>query len=204
MDAADSGFLKSEIVLVLSNVRDAPALERAARRGIRCEFIESKEFEGVAAERLKEERVDLVCLAGFMRVLSGEFIRRVGVPILNVHPSLLPAFPGLRAQRQALAHGVRITGATVHLVDERVDHGPIVIQAAVPVLQDDDEESLSERVLREEHRIYPLAVRWFAEGRVRLEGRRVILHSTPHGRFSVRNPDASEPGDRPLSGEETA
>ncbi|MFQ5693867.1 MAG: phosphoribosylglycinamide formyltransferase [Nitrospinota bacterium] len=189
LDAAESGALGAEVVLVLSDVRDAQALERAARRSIPHRFIERGEFEEVALSILKEAGVDLVCLAGFMRILSADFIHRAAVPILNVHPSLLPSFPGLRAQRQALAYGVRITGATVHLVDEEMDHGPIVVQAAVPVLQEDDEESLSERILREEHRIYPLAVRWFAEGRVRVEGRRVILRDAGQDGFAVCNPD---------------
>ncbi|MFQ5911631.1 MAG: phosphoribosylglycinamide formyltransferase [Nitrospinota bacterium] len=189
MDAADSGFLKAEIVCVLSDVREAKALERAARRGIPSRSIERGEFERTALQILNEFRVDLVCLAGFMRILSGEFIEKAGVRILNVHPSLLPAFPGLRAQRQALEHGVRITGATVHCVDEQVDHGPVIVQAAVPVFQDDDEATVSERILREEHRIYPMAVRWFAEGRIVLEGRRMVLQNASQAEFSVRNPD---------------
>ncbi len=189
IDAADKGLWKAEIVSVLSDVRDAKALERAARKGIPGQFIKPKEFEKTTLKILKEAGVGLVCLAGFMRILSGGFIRRAGAPILNVHPSLLPSFPGLRAQRQALDYGVRITGATVHLVDEQVDHGPIVVQAAVPVLPDDNEATLSMRILREEHRIYPMAVRWFSEGRVSVRGRRVILRDAPGAGFSVRNPE---------------
>ena len=175
MDAADTGYLKAEIVAVLSDVQGARALERASQRGLSNRFLEPKAFEGAALEILKESAADLVCLAGFMRILGGEFIHLCGVRILNVHPSLLPAFPGLRAQRQALKHGVRVSGASVHLVDAQVDHGPIIAQAPVPVFADDDEEILSERILREEHRIYPMAVRWFAEGRVSIEGRCVRI-----------------------------
>ena len=130
-------------------------------------------FDEAVAAVLDEHAVELVCLAGYMRVLSPEFVRRYPGAILNVHPALLPAFPGLHAQRQALEHGVRVAGATVHLVDEGVDTGPIVLQAAVPVLADDTEETLTARILVEEHRLYPEAIRLFAEGRVEVSGRRV-------------------------------
>jgi phosphoribosylglycinamide formyltransferase-1 len=123
---------------------------------------------------LQRRQVDLVCLAGFMRLLSAGFIRQFPNRILNIHPSLLPAFPGLDAQHQALAYGVKITGCTVHFVDEELDAGPIVIQASVPVLADDDVETLSARILKEEHRIYPEALRIVLSGRFRIEGRRVI------------------------------
>jgi phosphoribosylglycinamide formyltransferase-1 len=191
MDAVDAGSLKAEIVWALSNVKDAKALERAGARGIPNQFLEPKSFEDVALKLLSEAGVDLICLAGYMRILSAGFIHQAGVPILNVHPSLLPSFPGLHAQRQALAYGAQITGATVHLVDERVDHGPIIIQSAVPIYQDDDEDSLSGRILREEHRIFPLAVKWFAEGRVRVEGRRVVIQDSERSQFSVTNPGIS-------------
>ncbi|MEK7838806.1 MAG: phosphoribosylglycinamide formyltransferase, partial [candidate division NC10 bacterium] len=127
----------------------------------------------------EERRVGLVCLAGYMRILSPVFVRLFEGRLLNIHPALLPAFPGLHAQRQALEHGVRIAGATVHFVDEGVDTGPIVLQAAVPVRQDDTEASLSDRILAEEHRIYPEAIRLFAEGRLRLEDRRVRILEEP-------------------------
>ena len=175
MEAAGTGYLKAEIAVVLSDVQSAQALERASQRGLPARFLEPEAFEDAALEILRNPAVDLVCLAGFMRILSGDFIQQCGVPILNVHPSLLPAFPGLRAQRQALKYGARVSGATVHLVDEQVDHGPVIAQAPVPVFEDDDEESLSERILRQEHRIYPMAVRWFAEGRVSVEGRSVRI-----------------------------
>jgi phosphoribosylglycinamide formyltransferase-1 len=191
MDAADAGSLKAEIAWVLSNVKDAKALERAAARGLPHQFLESKTFEEVALKLLSEAGVDLICLAGYMRILSADFIHRAGVPILNVHPSLLPSFAGLHAQRQALEYGAQLTGATVHLVDEQVDHGPIIIQSAVPIYPDDDEDSLSGRILREEHRIFPLAVKWFAEGRVRMEGRRVVIQDSERPQFSVANPGIS-------------
>ena len=189
MDAADSGYLKSRIALVLSNVADAGALVRSQRNRIPSRYIPQKFFEREALSALREASVDLVCLAGFMRILSGDFIRAASVPILNVHPSLLPAFPGLNAQKEALESGVRVSGATVHLVDELVDHGPIVSQAPVPVFEKDDVESLSERILREEHRIYPMAVRWFAEGRIRIESDRVLMDNLPpdtnHGNLAT-------------------
>lgn len=179
MEAAGTGYLKAEIAVVLSDVQSARALERASQQGLAARFLEPEAFEVAALEILRNAAADLICLAGFMRILSGDFIQQCGVPILNVHPSLLPAFPGLRPQRQALEHGARVSGATVHLVDERVDHGPVIAQTPVPVFQDDDEESLSERILRQEHRIYPMAVRWFAEGRVLVEGRRVRIAGAP-------------------------
>jgi phosphoribosylglycinamide formyltransferase-1 len=179
MEAAGTGYLKAEIAVVLSDVQSAQALERASQQGLSARFLEPEAFEDAALEILRNPAVDLVCLAGFMRILSGDFIQQCGVPILNVHPSLLPAFPGLRAQRQALKYGARVSGATVHLVDEQVDHGPVIAQAPVPVFEDDDEESLSQRILRQEHRIYPMAVRWFAEGRVSVEGRSVRIAAAP-------------------------
>ena len=126
------------------------------------------------AALLKESNLDLICLAGYMRVLTGEFVRQFPNRILNIHPSLLPAFPGLDAQYQALAHGVKVTGCTVHLVDENLDSGPILLQAPVPVLDDDTVETLSERILREEHRIYSEAIAWMIAGNFRIAGRRVI------------------------------
>jgi phosphoribosylglycinamide formyltransferase 1 len=128
---------------------------------------------------LEERRVGLVCLAGYMRLLSAEFVAHFAGRLLNIHPSLLPAFPGLHPHRQALAHGVRVSGATVHFVDEGVDTGPVVLQAAVPVEPDDTEESLAARILVEEHRIYPEAVRLFAEGRLEIRGRRVDIRERP-------------------------
>ncbi len=172
----------AEIAIVISNREGAPGIERARARGIKTLVIPSKGLEREAYDRqvvaaLQEKKVDLVCLAGFMRLLSPYFIAAFPGRILNIHPSLLPAFPGLEAQRQALGYGVKFTGCSVHFVDENLDAGPIVAQAVVPVRDDDTAESLSERILREEHRIYSEAVRVVLEGRFRIQGRRVILSS---------------------------
>jgi phosphoribosylglycinamide formyltransferase 1 len=168
------------IVLAVSNREGAPGIEKARARGIPARVIPSKGLEREAYDRLLiealgEARVDLVCLAGFMRLLSAGFVEAFRNRILNIHPSLLPAFPGLEAQRQALEHGVKFTGCTVHFVDENLDAGPIVLQAVVPVRDDDTAESLSARILVEEHRIYSEAVRIVLEGRYRIDGRRVLL-----------------------------
>jgi len=179
VDAAHRGALGGEIAVVVSNVEDAPALERAARAGIPTLFRDHRgrpreEFDGEIVSLLRGHGAELVCLAGYMRLLSPGFLRAFPGRVLNVHPSLLPAFPGLEAQRQALEAGVRLSGATVHLVDEGVDTGPILLQEAVPVLAADTVESLSARILEAEHRLYPRAVRAMLEGRVRFEGGRVI------------------------------
>jgi len=167
------------IAIVLSNRENAPGLERARARGIAARAIPSKGLEREAYDKLvvvalKEAGVDLVCLAGYMRLISAYFVSAFPNRILNIHPSLLPAFPGLEAQRQALEHGAKISGCTVHFVDENLDAGPIVIQAAVAIEDGDTVETLSAKILREEHRIYAEAVRTVLEGRFRIEGRRVI------------------------------
>jgi phosphoribosylglycinamide formyltransferase-1 len=179
LDAIAGGRCPARVAVVVSDRKDAPALDRARRAGTRAVYLDPHAFpdrvafdEAVAAV-LDEHGVALVCLAGYMRILSPEFVRRYRARILNVHPALLPAFPGLHAQRQALEHGARVAGATVHLVDEGVDTGPIVLQGAVPVLDGDTEETLSARILVEEHRLYPEAIRLFAEGRLEVTGRRV-------------------------------
>jgi len=173
----------AEIALVVSNRDGAPGIERARRRGIEARVIPSKGLEREAYDRLvaaalMEKKVDLVCLAGYMRLLSPYFIATFPNRILNIHPSLLPAFPGLEAQRQALEHGAKFSGCTVHFVDENLDAGPIVLQAAVPIEDRDTVETLSERILREEHRIYSEAVRIVLEGRYRIENRRVLITSS--------------------------
>ena len=175
----------AEIAIVISHREGAAGIQRARARGIPAEVIPSKGLEREAYDRqvvsaLQAARVDLVCLAGYMRLLSPHFIQAFRGRILNIHPSLLPAFPGLEAQRQALDHGVKIAGCTVHFVDENLDAGPIVLQSAVPVRDDDNEESLSSRILAEEHRIYTEAVRIVLEGRYRIEGRRVIILAPEH------------------------
>jgi phosphoribosylglycinamide formyltransferase-1 len=175
-----SGALDAEIAAVLSNKPGAPGLEKARELGFEALSLPSKGLDREAYDRqliaaLNERRVDLVCLAGYMRLLSPAFIRAFPERILNIHPSLLPAFPGLDAQHQAFEYGVKISGCTVHFVDEHLDNGPIVLQAAVPVRQDDTAETLAARILAEEHRIYSEAIRIVLEGRYRIEGRRVVL-----------------------------
>jgi phosphoribosylglycinamide formyltransferase 1 len=172
----------AEIAIVVSNRESAQGVARARDRGIPAQVIPSTALQREAYDKmvvaaLREREVDLVCLAGYMRLLSPHFVAAFPNRILNIHPSLLPAFPGLEAQRQALEHGVKFTGCTVHFVDENLDAGPIVVQAVVPVKDCDTVETLSERVLREEHRIYSEAVRIVLEGRYRIEGRRVLI---PH------------------------
>jgi phosphoribosylglycinamide formyltransferase-1 len=170
----------TEIALVVSNREGAQGIDKARARGIETCVIPSKGLEREAYDKLvvaalKEKKVDLVCLAGYMRLLSPYFVSAFPGSIVNIHPSLLPAFPGLESQRQALEHGAKFSGCTVHFVDENLDAGPIILQAVVPILDDDTESTLSERVLREEHRIYSEAVRIVLEGRYRIEGRRVLI-----------------------------
>jgi len=169
----------AEIAVVISNREGAPGIERARSRGIATGVIPSKglqreEHDRLVVAALEEAGVDLVCLAGYMRLLSPYFIQKFPQRILNIHPSLLPAFPGLEAQRQALEYGVKVTGCTVHFVDENLDAGPILAQAMVPVLDGDTVETLSARILAEEHRVYTEAVRLVLSGNYRIEGRRVI------------------------------
>lgn len=180
IDAARRGELGGAIGVVFSNVEDAPGLERARRAGIPVAFRDHRgrareAFDAEVVGILQAHGVDLVCLAGYMRLLSPLFVRAFNGRILNVHPALLPAFPGLHAQRQAFEHGVKLSGATVHLVDEQLDAGPILAQEAVPVLASDSEETLSARILEAEHRIYPRAVRAMLEGRLSVTGRRVLV-----------------------------
>ncbi len=181
-DSIQQGRLPARIEVVVSNLASASGLEKARRRGLKTLILPSR---GVAREdydrslvyELKRHRVDLVCLAGFMRILSPRFVRSFPNRILNIHPSLLPAFPGLHPQRQALEYGVRFSGCTVHFVDEGVDSGPILLQAVVPVLESDDEESLAARILAEEHRLYPQVIGMLVRNELRLVGRRVVRRS---------------------------
>jgi phosphoribosylglycinamide formyltransferase-1 len=178
-DQVAGGRIQAEIAVVISNRPEARGLEAACRRGLNAVCIPSKGldrevYDRLLIQELESNRVDLVCLAGFMRLLSASFVRAFPQRILNIHPSLLPAFPGLDAQKQALEHGVKISGCTVHLVDEFLDAGPIILQAAVPVLDEDTAESLSARILAEEHRTYSEAIQIMLSGNFRIEGRRVI------------------------------
>lgn len=179
-DAARDGAIpEAEVAVVISNSSEAKGLEHARQRGIATfvhdhRGVSREEHDRRMAEELRQRGVELVCLAGYMRLLSPWFIAEFENRILNVHPSLLPAFPGLDAQKQAFDYGVRATGCTVHLVDRELDHGPIVKQAVVPVLSTDTVDTLSERILAQEHRIYPEAVALILGGNYRLEGRRLI------------------------------
>jgi phosphoribosylglycinamide formyltransferase-1 len=178
-DNVQGGRLAAEIAVVISNRPEARGIEAARSRGLPAVALPSggvarEEYDHRIVAELQRHRVDLVCLAGFMRLLSAEFCRAFPLRVLNIHPSLLPAFPGLHAQRQALEHGAKISGCTVHFVDEHLDAGPIILQAAAAVLDDDTEETLAARILAEEHRIYSEAIALVLSGRWRIEGRRVI------------------------------
>lgn len=169
----------AEIATVISNREGAPGIDRAKARGISTRVLPSKGLERETYDRqvvavLDEHKVDLICLAGYMRLLSPYFVAKFPNRILNIHPSLLPSFPGLESQRQALEYGVKFAGCTVHFVDENLDAGPIIVQAVVPVEDDDSEASLSERILKQEHRIYSEAVRIVLEGKYKIAGRRVL------------------------------
>lgn len=178
-DSISEGRLNAEIALVISNRVDAPGIAAARERGLNAQALASQGLDREIYDRqlihvLRENNVDLVCLAGYMRLLSGHFIREFRGKIVNIHPSLLPAFPGLDAQHQALEHGVKFSGCTAHFVEEGLDSGPIIRQAIVPVEDGDTVESLSARILIEEHRIYSQAIALVLSGKFRIEGRRVI------------------------------
>lgn len=181
MDAGRNGTLAIKIVAVGSDYVGAGALQRAAEAGISTVVFQAEDYSNRQAQEedilgwLREKQIELLLLAGYMRVLGPQFMSQVKIPVLNIHPSLLPAFPGLHAQRQALEYGVKVSGCTVHFVDEGLDSGPIILQEAVPVLAEDTEESLSQRILAAEHRLYPEAVRLLSLGRVKRIGRRVQI-----------------------------
>src|SRR5574341_935965 len=185
LDACEAGAIPARVRIVVSDAAAAHALERARRHGVEVRYLDPKAhatreaFDRTVIAVLQEAEVNLVCLAGFMRLLGKEFVAAFRNRIMNIHPALLPAFPGLHGQRKALEYGVKVSGCTVHFVDEGTDTGPIIIQAAVPVFDDDTEETLSARILRHEHRIYPEAIRLFAEGRLEVRGRRVLVHGAP-------------------------
>lgn len=181
-DSVQAGRIAAEIAIVISNRTDAPGIESARRRGLEARVIPSKgkvreqhDAEVVAA--LQEKHVHLVCLAGYMRLLSPWFVQQFPNRILNIHPSLLPAFPGLEAQKQAFDYGSKVSGCTVHFVDEHLDHGAIILQKSVPVLDSDDEHTLATRILEQEHIAYTEAINIVLEGNYELSGRRLIVHS---------------------------
>jgi phosphoribosylglycinamide formyltransferase-1 len=181
IDQIEQGRLQAEIKVVISNNPEAYALERAARRHLavqvvnQLDFQKREDFDRQMTAALQACDVELVVLAGFMRVLTPLFLGSFPGRIMNIHPALLPAFPGLHVQQQALDYGVKFTGCTVHFVDEGVDTGPIIIQAVVPVFDDDTADTLAARILREEHRIYPQAIQLYAEGRLAVQGRKVVV-----------------------------
>ncbi|MBI4211949.1 MAG: phosphoribosylglycinamide formyltransferase [Deltaproteobacteria bacterium] len=183
LDASQSGQLDAQVAVVISDNIHAQALDRARKMGIpavvceRSHFASKEAFEQSIVKELHRHHVELVCLAGFMRLIGKTLLTAYPHKILNIHPALLPAFPGLSAQSQALDYGVKVAGCTVHIVDDRVDHGPIILQSAVEVRDDDTVDALSARILEEEHRIYPQAIQLFAENRVRMEGRHIKLRS---------------------------
>ena len=181
-DNIAAGKIRAEISIVISNRADAAGLEEARKRGLETRLIASKglereQYDRMVVDVLKEKKVDLVCLAGFMRLLSAYLVSNFPNLILNIHPSILPSFPGLEAQHQALQHGVKYSGCTVHFVDENLDAGPIVAQAIVPILDEYTAETLSARILKEEHRIYTEAINIVLSGNFKIEGRRVIQAS---------------------------
>ncbi len=185
LDTCASGSIPAQVAVVISNVAGAGALQRAGKAGVPAVLLAHKAYpsrdayDAEIVAILRRHQVDLVCLAGFMRLIGPALLSAFQNRILNIHPALLPAFPGLHAVRQALNAGVRVSGCTVHIVDEGTDTGPIVIQAAVPVLDGDTEESLAARILAQEHRCYPRAIALMAQGRVRIEGRRVRVDAKP-------------------------
>jgi len=179
IDSIDREELDAHLSIVISNTKDAMALKRAEKHGIKTIFIDpstylsSKEYDKALVLKLKEFSIDLICLAGYMLILGEEVIQTFEKKIINIHPSLLPAFPGLNAQKQAINHGVKFSGCTVHFVDSGVDSGPIILQTVVPVYDNDDEKSLSKRILEQEHYLYPKAIKMIQEKKIRLNGRTV-------------------------------
>jgi len=197
IDASEKGEIPCTVGIVISNKADAYGLVRAKKHGIPTEVVDHRsfpgreEFDAKLVEILRGSGAELVCLAGFMRVLTPVFVRAFPNRILNIHPALLPSFPGTHGPRQALSYGVRFSGCTVHFLDEGVDTGPVIVQAVVPVYDDDTEETLAARILVQEHRIYPMAIRLFFAGKLNLEGRRVKVIGEPKiPEFFHRNPDA--------------
>ena len=183
IDSIDREELDAHLSIVISNTKDAMALKRAEKYGIKTFFIDpstylnSKEYDKALVLKLKEFSIDLICLAGYMRILGEEVIQTFEKKIINIHPSLLPAFPGLNAQKQAIEHGVKFSGCTVHFVDSGVDSGPIILQTVVPVYHNDDEKSLSKRILEQEHYLYPKAIKMVKENQIKINDR-TVTHKT--------------------------
>lgn len=198
IDAIEAGTVSATIAVVLSNKRDALGLERARKHGLTDVFLDPKPFAGqpdsreaydrAVLEVLRKHDVDLVLLAGYMKIVTPVLVKAFENRMMNIHPSLLPSFPGLEVQKKAIEHGCKIAGCTVHFVTEGLDEGPIIIQAAVPIHEDDTPDSLAARILEQEHQSYPRAVQLFAEGRLRVEGRRVIVAEAHYPTAGFRNP----------------
>lgn len=197
IDHIEKGTLPAQIKIVVSNNSQAYGLTRAKKHGIPCavvnhqDFASREEYDRELIRILQDANVDLIALAGFMRILTGSLLRAFPQKIINIHPALLPAFPGTHVQQKALDYGVKFSGCTVHFVDEGVDTGPIIIQAVVPVLAGDTAETLAARILKEEHKIYPEAIRYFAEGRIIKNGRHVKIKN-------IKKPDATTMHNPPL------
>lgn len=180
-NAVKKGTINADMSLVFSNKKEAPGLLHAKKRGLKTLYLNPKEFnskvdyDNKIMDEIKKRNIDLICLAGYMKILTPGFCNEFENHIMNIHPALLPSFPGLHVQKKALDWGVRYSGATVHFVTADVDMGPIILQAVVPVLQDDTEESLSDRILEQEHKIYPEAVKLYFEGKLLIKGRKVFI-----------------------------
>jgi len=198
IDAVEAGQVQANIVAVISNKKEAVALERARRHGLPDVFVDPKPFAGLPDSRaaydralleiLEKNQVELVLLAGYMKIITAVLVNAYANRMMNIHPSLLPSFPGLDVQKKAIDWGCKLAGCTVHFVTEGVDEGPIILQAAVPILDDDTPEILAARILVQEHKIYPRAVRLFAEGRLRVEGRRVVIDGAKHEGQAIISP----------------
>ncbi|PLX97390.1 MAG: phosphoribosylglycinamide formyltransferase [Desulfuromonas sp.] len=194
IDGCQQDTLDAEIALVVCNNPGAGALKRAEAAGIRniCinhrDFSERADFDRAVVTALQDAQVELIVLAGFMRIISAVFLEAFPQRIINIHPALLPAFPGLHVQQKAIEYGARFSGCTVHFVDDGVDTGPIIVQAVVPIHSDDTEETLSARILEQEHKIYPQAIQWFAQDRVKLEGRKVVITDAERPQQALINP----------------
>lgn len=194
IDSIEAKRLDARIKIVITNNPNAYAIERAKKHQIPISIIQDNHFptredcDKHLVEILKNHAVDLVVMAGFMRLLSPLFIKSFPMKIMNIHPALLPAFPGLHVQKKAVEYGVKFSGCTVHLVDEGIDTGPIIIQAVVPVHEDDTEETLAQRILKHEHRIYPQAIQFFAEGRIEIKGRKIVIKNCSKTEEVLENP----------------
>lgn len=198
IDAIEQGTLSAEIAVVLSNKQDAVGLERARKHGLKAVWLDSKPFAGrpdsreaydrAVLEVLQKYEVDLVLLAGYMKIVTAVLVKAYENRMMNIHPSLLPSFPGLDVQKKAIDHGCKISGCTVHFVTEGVDEGPIIIQAAVPILEGDRPDTLAARILEQEHRIYPRAIQLYAEGKLRVEGRCVVVSEADRPTGGLMNP----------------